>query len=130
MIDEIIQKFEHFSDAIILQIQYKVSVGNPNAKGDVEAIIRCSNSQNEYAYEIIKLIFIDVLKFRFIEHETTSSTVITWALIQIDSDSILFDFFPILYSTTGVENNESDFLVRCLKVKYEKLEQYEEFYFL
>lgn len=129
MIDELIQKYEHFSDALILQIKFKVSIGKLNVKGDIEVIIRCSNSQNGYSYEIIKLNFIDVLNFRFIEHETTSSTVITWALLQRDSDSILFDFFPILYNNMGKENKESDFLIRCLNLEYEKLESYEGYEF-
>ncbi|HEY9261981.1 hypothetical protein, partial [Chitinophaga sp.] len=87
-----------------------------------EVYIHCMNSDKDYEWEKIKLIFSEILSFRFIENRKTSSTVINGALIKVDSEGILFDFFPLIYDAGLKENPDSDFIICCRELKYEKVE--------
>ena len=111
-------QYESFSDASILEVAYKAINGNYNA----EVVIHCMNSNNDYRFETIRVFFIDVVSIRFLEQENQSSTVINTALLKLDSDLITFDFFPLLYGESRVEENaNSDFKIKCRRVKYVKI---------
>ena len=118
MINEIINKYEKFSDALISEINYKSSIQSRN----IEVIINCMNSQKDYEWETIKLIFMDVLFFKFSENENSSSTLINSALLKEEKDFILLDFFPQIFGNYNLkENVNSDFIIKCKILKYELL---------
>jgi hypothetical protein len=118
MINEIINKYEQFSDALISEINYKSSIQSRN----IEVIIKCMNSHKDYKWETIKLIFIDVLFFKFTENENTSSTLINSALIKEEKNMIIVDFFALIFGNNDLkENANSDFIVKCKTLKYKLL---------
>jgi hypothetical protein len=118
MIKDIKEKYERFSDALILEIRYE----NLSDNRVVEVNMNCMNSKNDYEWETIKLIFNDILLFRFVENEKTSSTSIFAALLKEEDGIMVFDFFPLIYEELELKENEnSDFIIKCRDVKYKVL---------
>ncbi|SFF38771.1 hypothetical protein SAMN05216167_1615 [Spirosoma endophyticum] len=119
MLAELVDTYERFSDALILTIHYANSIDNGRS---LDVIIHCMNKQKDYEWETVKLSFMEISKFRFIENERTSSTVINSALLKNEQGQIIIDFFPFIYDD-GVlkENPSSDFSIRCRSIKYELL---------
>jgi hypothetical protein len=119
MFDEIVAKYENFSDALVVEVSYRAGECSKN----VEIIIDCMNSQNEYKFEKIKLILIDVVSMSFIERENQSSTVVFSALLLKNEQMLTFDFFPFIYGEGRLEENEnSDFKVKCRDAIYFKIQ--------
>ncbi|SDD42859.1 hypothetical protein [Niabella drilacis] len=120
MLAEIINKYEKFSDALIIGIEY-----HPNdATRTLEVVIRCMNNMNGHQFETIKLIFTDVKLVQFFEVENQSSTLINAALIADNNGIITFDFFPLIYAGSELfENENSDFKIKCKNVSYTQIEQ-------
>ncbi|MGB3947675.1 MAG: hypothetical protein WBM13_06805 [Bacteroidia bacterium] len=119
MLNEIINKYEQFSDALISEISYK-STGN---KKNLDVVIKCMNSLKDFEFETIKLTFIDLISVRFIEREKMSSVLINSALLKKTNNIIMFDFFPTTYDNNLVENLNSDFIIKCKEVYYDVLEK-------
>ncbi|MGN7784732.1 hypothetical protein ACTJIJ_09405 [Niabella sp. 22666] len=114
MFEEIVSKYEKFSDALISKVRYL----NAGVK-TVEVLIRCMNHRNDYQFETIKLIFVDIVRIQFFEIENQSSTVINAALITNTDGIISFDFFPLIYDSSKlVENENSDFMIKCREIRY------------
>lgn len=114
MINEIINKYEKFSDALISEINYKSSLQTRS----VEVIIKCMNSQKDYEWEIIKLKFTDILLFKFSENANSSSTLINSALLKEEDGIIVMDFFPLIFGDHNLkENINSDFIIKCKTLK-------------
>lgn len=119
MINEIINKYEHFSDSLIIKLVYII---NDNSKV-IEVTIRCMNKFKDYQFETIKLSFEDIISFRFIENENQSSFLINSALLLNEKGIITFDFFPLIFGRSKLSENEnSDFKIKCRKVSYEQIE--------
>ena len=118
MLEEIITKYENFSDSMILEFllyQY-------NSSKRIEVTIKCMNSMNNYEYEKIKIIFGDIKSFRFIEKNMESSTVINSALLKRNEDTIIFDFFPLIFSDGLKENENSDLKIEFSYLNYKVLQ--------
>jgi hypothetical protein len=119
MFDEIVEKYKNFSDALVVEVSYRAGERSKN----VEIIIDCMNSQNEYKFDKIKLILIDVVSMSFIERENQSSTVVFSALLLKNEQMLTFDFFPFIYGEGRLEENEnSDFKVKCRDAIYFKIQ--------
>lgn len=118
MITEIIRKYGNFADALVLGFSFENDVHSPFGKGKIEVLINCMNNENDFEWEKIKLVFEEVICFRFIENINTSSVVINAAMLKHDTDEIAFDFFPLIFNHELVENPESDFVIRCKRLKY------------
>ena len=115
MFNEILKKYERFSDGLILELIYRSSLD----KKKVEVLIKCMNKEIGYRWETIRMHFIDVVFFRFIENESFSSTVINSALLNKEAGLITFDFFPLIFGDSKLEeNNNSDFIVKCKDVNF------------
>ena len=124
MFDEILIKYERFADAVISHFNYEVSFESSPNRRRIELIIKCMNSQNDYKWETIKLIFDHVHSFKFIEGEKSSSTCINSALLEKKNGLVLIDFFPLLFDGGNLkENIHSDLFIRCNQIKYEFLSQ-------
>lgn len=121
MIEEIISKYETFSDALILSFTYNNGKGLPDT---LDIVIRCMNKANDHEFEIIKLSFIDIISMRFMLEKNRCSTLIMDALIKVQDDAITIDFFPQFFSKGDIrENEESDFKVKCKRIEYSLVEQ-------
>lgn len=80
MINEILKRYESFSDGLISKISYERN--HMNNIGKAEIYMTVMNAQDDYVFEKIKLSFIGIQKFRFVENENTSSFVINSAFIK------------------------------------------------
>ena len=119
MLNEIINKFENFSDALVSEIKYNYALD----RKDAEVTIKCMNRLNDYNWEIIKLFFIDVVYFRFYENDKTTSTIINSALLKNENDLIIIDFFPLIFGGSNLKINEnSDFIIYCKRIEYTSIE--------
>jgi hypothetical protein len=123
MLQKIKEKYKGFSDAVISEISYKRYL-NPNGsdKGIVEVYLRAEN--NEGDYEIVKLKFIEIISFRFIESRDSSSLILNEILMKQEDEIITFDFFPLIYSSGIIENINSDFMIKCKDISFEIMDQY------
>jgi hypothetical protein len=119
MITEIIGKYGNFADALVLGFSFESNVHSSFGKGEIEVFINCMNSENDFEWEKVKLVFEEVVCFRFIEHRNASSVVVNAALLKHDNDEIVFDFFPVILDQELIGNPESDFVVRCKRIRYE-----------
>ena len=80
------------------------------------------NKHKDYEWEVIKLSLIGVQRFRFVESEQTNSLFITSALIKAESEKVVIDFFPFIYSNDKlIENPDSDFLIHCKSLMYKQI---------
>lgn len=118
MLNEIVNRYEHFSDARILELTYRAY---DNSKKGIELVIDCMNAFNDYEFEKVKLIFTNVMSFHFHENENNCSTVIDTALITSVNGVIVFDFFPLTYAGDLLKENEnSNLKIKCKKVVFQK----------
>ncbi len=65
MFNEIVDKYERFSDALIIEFKYSA----PGDLKQLEVLIKAANRLNNYQFEKIKLVFEAILSFRFVENE-------------------------------------------------------------
>jgi hypothetical protein len=122
-INEIQEKYDKFSDGIILEILYKPKVRSRGNHGEIVVIIKCFNIQRAFEFEHVKLIFCRVIYSRLLEQEDGTSTVINAALLYIKQNgNIVIDFFPkIISNSEYLENPDSNFSICCEEVRYEIL---------
>ena len=119
MIKEIINKYGEFSDSWISEINYSKKYDKENKVKIISIILTCANKENNLKYEVIKLIFEDIIEFKFIEMNDSDNFITGDVLIKKESNLILFDFVPIDYFDYLKENPESKFKIKCKKIKYE-----------
>ncbi|MFN8359149.1 MAG: hypothetical protein U0264_04475 [Candidatus Kapaibacterium sp.] len=122
MIDEIINKYEKFPDGSISEFSYKFDYNN--LKREINLIVHCMDFQNNCEWNVIKLIFMDVIHFQFVEIENSCSTEINSALLKKENGVITVDFFPLIYFEELKENDKSDFMIKCKELKYELISKY------
>ncbi|CAM4431536.1 hypothetical protein [Flavobacterium terrigena] len=118
MIEEILNRYESFSDSLISKICYERSNQND---GKIEVFIRCMNAYNDYQFESIKLVLTDVIEFRLIENNPFSALVVNSALLIKQDDFIIIDFFPDIFNEGLKLNSESDFMIRAKGINYQVL---------
>ncbi|HAL83961.1 MAG TPA: hypothetical protein DCO83_18400 [Mucilaginibacter sp.] len=122
MIAEIKDKYKGFHDALILNVNYStVDVRYKlGTKRNLIAEVHVFNQQTNI-WEIIKLIFTDVIKFRFFESKKICSTAIFETYIEQFDDLVVFDFFALQVDGRDqlAEDPNSTFVVHCKEVKYE-----------
>jgi len=118
MLEEIINTYGNFPDALILEITYRVI----ETERVVDITLYGMNFLNDYQYEKIKITFSDILSFNFSEKANESSTAIFSAFLGVDKGVIVFDFFPLIYEG-GIfkENEKSDLKIKCTSVHYSKI---------
>jgi hypothetical protein len=111
----IVSKYERFADSLISAVTYN----STSTTSIVEVLMECWSNEDDYKREKIKLKFIDIQLFRFIE--VGGSTVINSALLKNEDNLITVDFFPIRFERELLEDTNSDFLIKCKKITYEVL---------
>lgn len=121
MLKEIRIKYDKFHDAIVNEICYKCSQENYTADRNLFITINCYNIQDNNNFEKIRLYFYDIIYFKFKEIDQ-SSFVINAALLEEKDGIVIFDFFAEFNEDwTLKENLDSDFIIKCRKIKYEIL---------
>ncbi|MNY22205.1 hypothetical protein D3C86_1558000 [compost metagenome] len=123
MIELIKERYKGFPDAVISEIFYKryLSVAGFD-EGVVEVYLRAENIDGDY--EIVKLIFSDIISFRFIEIENSSNLILNGIFLEKDGNVITCDFFPLIYNYGVVENKDSDFMIKCKSLNFEISDHY------
>lgn len=122
MLDEIKNKYNQLSDGVIHSINYTVS--NLGAKaGSIRNVIldiQTFNYENE-GPERIKLAFLDVVEFKFVESKKTCNTVVFELYMSEIDDLLIFDFNPILIHGYEIleRNPASNFYICCKEIKFE-----------
>ncbi|OIN55611.1 hypothetical protein BLX24_29155 [Arsenicibacter rosenii] len=80
------------------------------------------NKCKDYEFEVIRLVFEDVISIRFVEEENVSSLLVNAALIKKVNGVIIVDFFPLFYGENDLrENVESDFMIKCRGIHYDEV---------
>jgi hypothetical protein len=118
MVQEIINKYGELSDSWISEIKYSKKYDKEDKIKIIEIILTCANKENDLKYEVIKLIFEDIIEFKFIEINDSDNFITGDVLIKIEDNSILFDFTPIDYFDSLKENPESNLKIKCKKISY------------
>ena len=114
MINEIVEKYEKFSDSLISEFTFKSSEID-----QIEIVIKCRNANRNYEWELVRLMFNDVFEFRFVSLANMSSVVINSALIKQENGFIIVDFFPLIFANDNLkENIQSDLIIKCKELKY------------
>lgn len=104
---ELIETYGDFGDSIIKKINYDFETNK------IVIDISVINLKQDYKWDLIQLIFIDISEFRFLEIKNVSNSVIMNLLIKNEDDIYTFDFFPInLDGVNLIENKNSDFLIK------------------
>jgi hypothetical protein len=120
MLEKINQKYSGFSDAAIQEVNYNRYLAIKGIEdGMIEVILKTKDNHGDY--DTIRLLFLGIITFRFVEILNTSRLVINKVLLKEKDGIITFDFFPIIYETGIHENVNSDFIIKCMKVSYEVL---------
>ena len=122
MLEEIKERFEFFSDALIKKISYE---GVKEGYGKIVITLNTMDSDNNDNFSKIKLIFKGIQKFRLIEQYPFSSLIINQALLIEDEEGITFDFFPEICDDNRLkEDPNSDLLIKCQGVSFKVIEKY------
>ena len=119
MLNELKKKYGNFEDSLVSSITYSRTIDDD---GRIEVILNAMNAEEDFRFDKIKLIFSNIVKFRFIEWHSFSSLIINTVLIMKRENEVVFDFFPLITSDGLKENDESDFKIICKEVKYEFLQ--------
>jgi hypothetical protein len=121
MFNEILQKFAPFHDASILSFKHWFEGTTFN--GYFEVYIQCYNHDKGGKYNIVRflftsLVFIQINK----DFYSNASIVVKEAIVKEDDGVYTFEFFPCIDSNEIlVEDEFSEFKIKCKSVKYEIL---------
>lgn len=85
----------------------------------IEIILKTVNNTTDY--EVVKLFFLEIVTFRYIETYKTSNLVIKEVLLNKEDNIITVDFSPLIYDDGIKENINSDFMIKCKEIRYEVL---------
>lgn len=118
-------RYKTFGDAVIDSIHYQIKSDKGYAK-DLTVCVICLNWQTDQ-WEKVKIDFINVKYFRFIETAKIQNSVIFEALLKEVEGKIIIDFYPIQVDGLGKleEDPNSSFAIHCTALAYEVLGQIE-----
>ncbi|MEN8928929.1 MAG: hypothetical protein ABF242_04770 [Flavobacteriales bacterium] len=121
-IDKIKETYYNFADALINNFTYDSSSSKAGVKGKITIIINCMSEENNGEFETLKLIFEDVIEFRFVDHYNTCSTVIDEVYIDKNNKGFLIDFFPTDTGDKIITSANSDLSITFKKLTIFKKE--------
>jgi hypothetical protein len=117
MLEEIKRKHTTFGDAQILKITFDDFIPDSRQR-NATIQVHCMNKENDWKYEIINLIFTDILKFRFFHSEHIFRYLIFKAYLNQEDDRVIFNFFSE-QENDEKEYEHSDFLIHSREISYE-----------
>lgn len=125
MTEKLIENYQDFGDAIILNVEYKsnVDVSNTtfkNLASEVILIISCFNRLKENERETVKIKFSEIAAFRFINY----NRMIMDTYIGKENEYFVIDFDPIIDTDKNGEwitkkNVNSELSIKFKNLKYE-----------
>ena len=128
MTEKLIENYQDFGDAIILNVEYKSNIDLSNNKfknGISEAIIimSCFNRLKENVKEIIKIKFHEIEEFRFIKFDR----MIMDTYVGKENEYYIIDFDPIIDTDKNGEwisekNLNSELSIKFKNLNYEIIE--------
>lgn len=122
MITEIKSRYQRFHDCIILNVLYSVKDLGDVSGSKREATLHVQTHDYQIGnLEKVKLIFLDVTKFKFFESEKICNTVIFEVLIEERDNLTVFDVDCLQLDGRDqlAENPNSNFVIHCKEIKYE-----------
>ncbi len=119
IIEEIISKFQHFNDSIILSFNYKYDL--EKSKKNIEIILKCMNFQNNYIFETIQIELEDVKYLKILDTDKLNYLVPTSICVTKNKEEYVIDFDPINYDQEIQLNPKSEFLVKCTTINYRNI---------
>jgi hypothetical protein len=122
MIEQLINNYGDFGDALVLNVEYKTNVdlsNNSFKDGTKEVIVIISyfNHLKEFEREIIKIQLTEVEEFRHIKYDG----MIMDTFIEKENDSFVIDFDPIITTDKSGEWITKKNLNSGLSIKFKKL---------
>ena len=118
MLEEIKLKYSHFHDAQIYKINFIEESGN----NDLNLILSCTSSQNDYNLDNVKLSFIDITSFKLNFKKNMGLFTIFACFLKAENDLITVDFDCIYFDEDNLkENPNSEFIIKCKQISYEVL---------
>ncbi|REG88563.1 hypothetical protein [Flavobacterium aquicola] len=128
MTEKLIENYQDFGDALILNVEYKsnIDLSNNTFKSgisEVILIISCFNRLKENTREIIKIKFSDIEDFRFVKYDR----MIMDTYIGKENEFYLIDFDPIISTDKNEnwinkKNSNSELSIKFKNLHYEKIE--------
>lgn len=122
MTEKLIENYQDFGDAIILNVEYKSNIDlskNTVKNGISEAIIiiSCFNRLKENEQEIIKIKFSEIEEFRFIKYDR----MIMDTYVGKENEYYIIDFDPIIDTDKNGEWINKENLNSELSIKFKTL---------
>ena len=122
MTEKLIENYQDFGDAIILNVEYKsnIDLSNNNFKNGISEaiiIISCFNRLKENEREIIKIKFSEIDEFRFIKYDR----MIMDTYFGKENDHYIIDFDPIIDNDINGEWSNKKNLNSELSIKFKNL---------
>ena len=123
MIDKLIEDYEDFHDALILNFEYKTNIDlSDEFQQKTEKIyltMSCFNLNENFIRQTINIEFKEIETFKFNKY----TGMVMNLLIEKDNESYIFDFDPIILS---VDKNSGKFILEKnpnseLVIKFKKL---------
>lgn len=122
MIDKLIEEYEDFHDALILNFEYKTNIDLSNGfeQGieEIILIISCFNLKKDFIRQTLKISFKEVNDFRIKRYPGMVMNL----LIKKENDYYIFDFDPTILT---VDDNGKFILERnsesLLSIKFKNL---------
>jgi hypothetical protein len=122
MIEQLINNYGDFGDALVVNVEYKTNVDLSNnsfkdGTKEVIVIISCFNLLKEFEREIIKIQLTEVEEFRHIKYDR----MIMDTFVEKENDSFVIDFDPIITTDKSGEWITKKNLNSGLSIKFKKL---------
>ncbi|UPT69348.1 MAG: hypothetical protein M0D53_08920 [Flavobacterium sp. JAD_PAG50586_2] len=129
MIEQLINNYGNFHDAIVLNVEHKTNIDLTNNKfktgiQEVILVISCFNQFKDYEKNIIKIKFTEVEEFRYIKYDG----MIIDSFKERENDSFIIDFDPIITSNKAgdlitKQNSESMLSIKFKDIFYEIIDR-------
>lgn len=128
MIEQLINNYSDFGDALVLNVEYKTNINLSNNSfkdgiKEVIIIISCFNHLREFEREIIKIQLTEVEEFRYIKFDG----MIMDTFVHKENEFFVIDFDPIVTTDKlgewiNKKNLNSGLSIKFKKLHYEKIE--------
>lgn len=128
MLQQLIDNYEDFHDALIIEVRYNSNYNYSNRQQDrpdeVEIFISCFNASRDYERDLIKIVCRNIIHFNFRKY----GGMIFQAFLKNDGGTYVLDFYPALIGNPNgkglisEENLSSECIIKCKEVEYSIIE--------
>jgi len=125
MIDKLIEDYEDFHDALILNFEYKTNIDLSDrfkqGSEEIYLTMSCFNLKQDFVRQTVNINFKEVETFKFNKY----TGMVMNLLIEKDNETFIFDFDPIILSVDEnsgkfilEKNPNSELLIKCKKLTF------------